>query len=71
MRQSGSHCLLLVAGEDYLRLGRRYAKVGARADGAVGAGLSAPEETKGNIEEVGQVEVLVVSAMAMVGCLEG
>ena len=68
MKQSGSHCLLLVAGGDNLG---RYAKVRARADGTAGAGLSAPEETKRNIEEVGQVEVLVVSAMAMVGCLEG
>ena len=71
MKQSGSHCLLLVVGEDYLRFGGRYAKVGARIEWAVGVGLSAPEGTKRNIEEVGQAGVLAVSVVAMVGCLEG
>lgn len=54
-----------------MRLGASFAKVGARIDAAVGAGLSAPEGTEQNIEEVGQAEVLSVSAMVMVGCLEG
>lgn len=71
MKQSGSHCLLLMVGEDYLRFGGRYARVDARIVGAVGVGLSAPEETKRNIEEVGQAGVLAVSVVAMVGRLEG
>ena len=45
--------------------------MGARIDGAVGVGLSAPEGTKRNIEEVGQAGVLLVSVVAMLRCLEG
>lgn len=71
MKCSGSHCLLPVVGEDHLRARGRYAKVGAKTEGAVGAGLSAPEERERNIEGVGQAGVLTVSATAVVGYLEG
>ncbi len=71
MEQSENDCLLLVVGEDYLKSKGTWAKVGVRIDAAVGVGLSAPEGTERNIEEVGQAGIPVVSAMATVGCLEG
>lgn len=45
--------------------------MGSRIDEVFGEGLSALEGTERNIEEVGQAEVLSVSSVAMVGCLEG
>lgn len=71
MKPSGSRCLLLVVEEDCLRVEGWYGKVGIGIDGAFGAGLSALEGIESNIEEVDQAEVLIVSATARVGRLEG
>lgn len=70
MRQPGSDRLSLVVGVGFSRRWERYAKVGGRVDGVVGADLSAPEGREGNIEEVGQGGVLIVSVTATVGCSE-
>ena len=70
MKQPGSHYLMPVIGPDYLWLGRWYANMAARIDGATGVGLSAPQGTKPNIEEVDRAGIPSVCVMAMVGCLE-
>ena len=70
MKQSGSHRLSLVVGVESLRLGEMYAIAGRGIDGGVEEDLSALEGTEKNTEEVGQAEILTVSARAMVGCLE-